>query len=51
MYFLSLGVPTKPYITKNLIEADVIGRKAVADFTDSLLVEIRLSQLEVNATS
>ena len=37
-YFLSFGVPAKPDIAKNLIEADDIGRKAVADFIDSLLV-------------
>ena len=36
--FLSFGVPVKPGIAKNLIEADDIGRKAVADFIDSLLV-------------
>ena len=34
--FLSLGVPAKPGIAKDLIEADDIGRKAVADFIDSL---------------
>ena len=39
MYFLSFGVPAKPGIAKDLIEADAIGRKAVADFIDSLLVE------------
>ena len=41
LYFLSFGVPAtcKPCIAKNLIEADDIGRKAVADFIDSLLVE------------
>ena len=33
-YFLSFGVPAK-----DLIVADGIGRKAVADFIDSLLVE------------
>ena len=38
MYFLSFGVPAKPGIAKYLIEADDIGRKAVADFIDSLLV-------------
>ena len=37
--FLSFGVPAKPDIAKDLIEADDIGRKAVADFIDSLLVE------------
>ena len=38
-YFLSFGVPAKPGIAKDLIEADAIGGKAVADFIDSLLVE------------
>ena len=36
--FFSFGVPAKPGIAKDLIEADDIGRKAVADFIDSLLV-------------
>ena len=31
-------MPAKPCIAKDLIEADDIGRKAVADFIDSLLV-------------
>ena len=44
LYFLSLGVPAKPGITKDLIEADDIDRKAVADFTDSLLAENLYSQ-------
>ena len=39
LYFLSFGVPAKPGIDKNLIEADAIDRKAVTDFIDSLLVE------------
>ena len=39
MYFLSFGFPAKPGIAKDLIGADDIGRKAVADFIDSLLVE------------
>ena len=39
LYFLFFGVPAKPGIFKNLIEADNIGRKAVADFIDSLLVK------------
>ena len=43
LYFLSLGVPAKPGIAKDLIEADDIGRKAVADFIDSLLVKKDLS--------
>ena len=37
VYFLSFSVTAN--IAKNLIEADGIGRKAVADFIDSLLVE------------
>ena len=36
--FLSFCVPANPGIAKDLIEADDIGRKAVADFIDSLLV-------------
>ena len=36
--FLSFGVRAKPGIAKDLIEADAIGRNAVADVTDSLLV-------------
>ena len=32
-------MPAKPCIAKNLIEADDIGRKAVADFIDSLLLK------------
>ena len=39
VYFLSFGAPAKPGIAKDLIEADDIGRKVVADFIDSLLVE------------
>ena len=39
MYFLSFGVPAEPGIAKALIEADDIGRKAVEDSIDSLLVE------------
>ena len=39
LYFLSFGVPAKPGISKDLIEANDIGRKAVADFIDSLLVK------------
>ena len=39
VYFLSFGVPAKPVIAKDLIDADDIGTKAVADFIDSLLVE------------
>ena len=39
LYLLSLGVPAKPGIVKDLIEADDIGRKAVADVIGSLLVK------------
>ena len=39
LYFLSFGVPAKPGIAKDLIEANDIGRKAVADFIDSLLAQ------------
>ena len=39
LYFLSFGVPAKPGIAQDCIEANNIGRKAVADFIDSLLVE------------
>ena len=38
LYFLSFGVPAKPCIAKDLIEADDTGRKSVADFIDSLLL-------------
>ena len=38
LFFLSFGVPAKPVIAKDLIEADDIGRKAVADFIDSPIV-------------
>ena len=42
---MSFGVPAKPGIAKDLIEADGIGRKAVADFIDLLLAKkICLSQ-------
>ena len=39
LYFLSFDVPAKRGIAKDLIEADDIGRKAVADLFDSLLVK------------
>ena len=39
LYFWSFGVPAKPGIANDLIEADYIGRKAVADFIDSLLAK------------
>ena len=32
-------MPAKPGIVKDIIETDDIGRKAVADFIDSLLVK------------
>ena len=38
LYFFSFDVPAKPDIAKDLIEADDIGRKAVADFIELLLV-------------
>ena len=38
-FCLSVRVPAKPGIAKDLVESDDIGRKAVADFNDSLLVE------------
>ena len=39
MYLLHFGVPAKPDVAKDLFEADDIGRKAVVDFIDALLVE------------
>ena len=39
MCFLSFRVPAKPGTAKDVVEADAIGRKAVADFIDLLLVE------------
>ena len=39
LYFLSFGVPAKPDIAKDLIEANGFGRNAVADFIDSLLAK------------
>ena len=49
-------MPAKPGIAKDLIEADDIGRKAVADFIDSLLVKksvfhIPLKMLQANKVS
>ena len=40
---LSFGVPAKLGIAKDLIVVDAIGRKAVADLIDSLLVLKNLS--------
>ena len=51
LYYLSFGVPAKPGIAKDLIEADDIGRKAVADFIDSLLVKILSFTTPYNAAS
>ena len=45
-YFLSFGVPAKP----DLIEADDIAKKAVADFIGSLLVENLSFKTPLNAT-
>ena len=39
LYFLSFGVPAKSGIAKDLIEANDIGRKAVANLIDSLLAK------------
>ena len=39
LYVLSFGVPAKPGIAKDRIEAGDICRKPVADFIDSLLAE------------
>ena len=39
LYFLSFGVPAKPGIAKDLIEANDIGRNAAADFIDSILAK------------
>ena len=44
LYFLSFGVPAKPGIAKDHIEADDIGRKAVADFNAHFYLKICLSQ-------
>ena len=49
-YFLSFGVPAKPGIAKDLIEADAITRKVVADFIDSVLVENLSFTTPLNAT-
>ena len=51
LYVLSLDVPAKPGIIKALIWADDFGRKADADFTDSLLVENLPFTAPLNATS
>ena len=51
LYFLSFGVPAKPGTAKDFVEADVIGRKAVADFIHSLLFENLSFTTPYNATS
>ena len=51
LFFLSFRVPAKRGIAKDLNEADAIGRKAVADFNDSLLVENLSFTTPLNATS
>ena len=51
LYFLSFSVPAKPGIAKDLIEADNIGRKAVADFIDLLLIKKSVFHNPINATS
>ena len=50
LYFLSLSVPAKPGTATDLIEADDIAKKAVADFIDSLLVENLSFTTSLNAT-
>ena len=42
MYLLSFGVPAKPGIAKDLIEAYDIGRKVVADFIGSLVENLSI---------
>ena len=49
-YFLSFGVPAKPDIAKDRIEADDIARKNVADFIDSFLAENLSFTIPLNAT-
>ena len=49
--FCLFGVPVKPGMAKDIIEADDIGRKAVAVFIDSLLVENMSFTTPYNATS
>ena len=51
VYCLSFDVPAKPGIAKDLIEAVDTGRKAIADFIDSLLVENLSFTTPYNATS
>ena len=51
LYFLSFGVSAKPGIANDLIEADDSGRKAVANFIDSLLVKNLSFTSSINATS
>ena len=51
LFFLSLGVPAKPVIAKDLIEADGIRRKDVGEFIYSHLVENLSYIASLNATS
>ena len=51
LYFLSSCVRAKPGIANDLTEADEIGRKAVVDFIDSLLVANLSFTSRFNATS
>ena len=46
LYVLSYGVPAKPGIAKDVIEADDISRKAVADF-----IELNISCTSTTAES
>ena len=48
--FLSFGVPAKPDIAKERIEADDIARYAFADSIDSLLAENLSFTAPLNAT-
>ena len=50
-YFLSFVVPAKPGIAKYLIDANDIGRKAVSDFIDPILVENLSFTTPYNASS
>ena len=51
LYFLSSGVPAKPVIAKDLLEAQDIGTKDLKDFTDSYLVVNLSFKAPLNATS
>ena len=51
LFFLSSGVPAKPDIAKNLLEAQDISRKAVQDFIDLHLVDNLSFTTPLRATS